>query len=534
MGIARRDVLIGGTGALAGCAAPIIGLDTARGVLDVGNTYEPFTLDPHKAVSSWESNIVSGLFVGLVAEDPRGRAIPGMARRWETSEDGLTWRFHLREAAWSDGAPLTAHDFEFSFRRILDPDTIAEYAAILYPILNARAAKAGETPVERIGVRALDARTLEIRLQYPAPYLPSLLRHNTAYPVPRHRIMALGEDWIRPRLLVSNGPFRLVKWWSNALIRISKNAAFYDAANVALNDIYYYPTSDPAAAARRVQSGELGWSITFAANQIDQLRRTMPDYVRTAPQMLVRYMPLNRRRPPFDDPRVREAISLVIDRNFIAQEIYRTGETPAPRFIPFGVADYPDESIQDFVSTPMRTRQAAARALLARAGYGPERPLRFELTHGTGDDSPRLAIVIQADCRAIAPWVEVRLRPLEGQIFYATLRAHDFQAATATWLADFNDARNFLYLFDSRTGAQNYSGFESSAFNDLLDASDRELNSVRRAGMMALAERMALRDFAVVPLTFGASRNLVHPRLAGFADNVEDIHRARWFSIRSE
>ncbi|MGE0044334.1 MAG: peptide ABC transporter substrate-binding protein [Hyphomonadaceae bacterium] len=517
---------------MASCAPPVIGLDAERGILDIGNSYEPFTLDPHKAVSNWESNVISGMFVGLVAEDPRGRAIPGMALSWETSEDGLAWRFHLREANWSDGRPVTAHDFEFSFRRILDPETIAEYAALLYVIENAQAAKSGETPVENIGVRALDARTLEIRLAYPAPYLPSLLRHNTAYPVPRHVIARVGDDWVKPRHIAVNGPFKLVKWWSNALIRISKNPAFFDAPNVALNDLYYYPTGDSAVTARRVRAGELAWSISFPANQLEQLEREMPDYVRVAPQMMVRYLPMNRRRAPFDDARVREALSLVVDRAFIARAIFRTGEQPAARFIPFGVDNYPDERIQDFIGAPIEARRARARRLLEQAGYGPERPLEFEMTHATGEDSPRLAVVIQSDARGIAPWVRVRLRPLEGQIYYATLRAHDFQIASATWLADFNDARNFLYLFDSRTGAQNYSGHQSSAYDDLLDASDRELNRDRRAALMREAERMAMATFPVIPLTFGASRNLVHPRLAGYADNVEDIHRARWFRIR--
>ncbi|MGE0830762.1 MAG: ABC transporter substrate-binding protein, partial [Hyphomonadaceae bacterium] len=317
------------------------------------------------------------------------------------------------------------------------------------------------------------------------------------------------------------------------LIRLSKSPTFHDAAHVALNELYFYPTGDDATAARRVRRGELGWSISFAANQIEALKRDMPDFVRTAPLMMTRYLPMNRRRAPFDDPRVRRALSLTIDRAFIAREIFRTGETPAPRFTPFGMANYPDESLQPFLQHSLPQRRAQARRLLEEAGYGPDRPLRFELTHAAGSDGPRVAVVVQADCRAIAPWVEASLRPLEGQVFYATLRAHDFQMASATWTADFNDARNFLYLFESRTIAQNYSGHSSRAYDALLAASDLERDAARRAALLREAERMALDDDAVIPVSFGVSRNLVHPRLGGYRDNVEDTHRARWFCIQN-
>lgn len=534
MRIDRRTFGLGAAGLAAGCGAQVIGLDAARGILDIGNNYEPFSLDPHKSTAQWESNVNGNMFIGLTTEDAFARPIPGMALSWETSADGRAWRFFLREALWSDGVPCTAYDFEFAFRRILHPETIADYAALLYPIENARAAKLGEAPIETIGVRALDPRTLEIRLAHPAPYLLGLLKHNTAYPIPKHVVERVGDDWIKPAHCVVNGPFALVKWWSNALIRLTKNPRFYDAANVALNDLYFYPTTDEASAARRVRRGELGWSITFPANQIEALRRDMPDYVHTAPHMIVRYMPFNARRAPFDDQRVRRAISLAIDRDFIAQRIYRTGERPATRFVPYGVADYPDRPLQDFAAMPLAGRRETARGLLRAAGYGPERPLRFAFTHASGGDPQRVAVVVQAQCREIADWVQVELRPLEGQVLYATLRAHDFDMASGTWTADFNDARNFLYLFETRTGAQNYSGHANPAYDALMERSDQERDAVRRAAMLHEAEVMMLARDPVVPVAFGVSRNLAHPRLAGFEDNIEDIHRARWFRILAE
>jgi oligopeptide transport system substrate-binding protein len=523
---------VGAGAAAAGCGGAVRGFDPAKRSLDIGNSAEPLSLDPHKASGQWENNVIGNMLMGLTTEDVNADPIPGMATEWTTSEDGLTWTFKLREAKWSDGEPFTAYDFEYAFRRIMNPATIAEYAAILYPVLNAEACKKGDLPIEALGVRAADARTLEIRLEHPAPYLPGLLKHYTAYPVPRHVVEKVGDDWIKPEHFVGNGPFNLDKWWSNYIIHLVKNPNFWDAENVALEHLYFYPTTDDDAAARRIIRGELAWSTNFPGKKQDFYEREIPGFPRLAPFLLLQYFSLNTTKPPFDDARVRRAVSMAVDRDFLANEIWKAGHQPAWSFVPPGIRDYPATARLPFADKPVEERRAEARKLLEAAGYGPNRPFEFVFKHRNTADNPRIAVVVQSDWNQIAPWVKVKLEGSETQIHYASLRAKDFIAGDGGWIADFNDARNYLYLLETRTGPQNYPGFSNPEFDQLMHAADQERDAEKRAQMMVRAEQLMLDESPVVPVAFGTSRNLVHPGIAGWSTNLEDIHRARWMSLK--
>lgn len=516
---------------LAGCGRAVIGLDPVNASLDIGNGAEPLSLDPHKASGQWENNIIGNLLVGLTTDGPDAAIIPGIAERWETSEDGLTWTFYLRAAQWSDGRPCDAYDFEYAYRRILHPDTIAEYASILYPILNAQACKSGDLPIEALGVRAVDARTFEIRLEHPAPYLPGLLKHYTSFPVPRHIVEAHGDDWIKPENAVWNGAFRLVKWWSNYIVHLAKNERFFDAQNVALKELFFYPSTDDDAAARRVMRGEIAWSTRFPGKKQDLYDREIPGFARTHPWLLNNYFSLNTSRPPFNDVRVRRALSMAIDRRFLAYEIWKAGYEPAYGFVPPGIAGYPEGARLFFADWPKERRLEEARRLLEEAGYGPSNPLRFTFKHRNSGDNPRVAVVAQADWRAIAPWVQAELRGQEVQIHYADLRAGDFEAGDGGWIADYNDAKNYLFLLETRTGNQNYSRYSNPAYDQLMLAADQERDAERRFEIMRQAEQIAVDDCPIIPVAIGASTNLVHPRVTGWVENIEDVHRARWMGI---
>ncbi len=535
----RRRLLAGAGGltaavSVAGCAnGRIIGLDKARMSLDIANQGEPLSLDPHKASGTWENNIIGNMMVGLTTEDSGARAIPGMAERWDTSPDGLTWTFYLRHAQWSDGTACNAHDFQFAFRRILDPANEAEYAAVLYAIKNAEAVNSGRMRPDQIGVRAIDDLTLEIQLEYPAPYLPQLLKHYTAFPVPKHLVERHGDDWVHPSNIAVNGAFKLVKWWSNYIVHLERNPFFFDADNVVFEHLYFYPSVDVNAAARKVMAGEAGWSTRFPSNQVEELNRRLPGYVHVAPFLTCNYFSFNITRPPFNDTRVRQALSMAYEREFVAGQIYRTGEQPAFSLVPPGVSNYPGGPRYRWAELPLERRRADAVALLRAAGYGPNNPLRFEFSHRNTSDNPRVAVVVQDSWRRIAPWVTVELRGVETQTHYANLRAKNFMVGDGAWVGDFNDAKNFLFLMETRTGPQNYSGYSNSAYDALVAASDLEQNVERRGEMMARAEQMMLDDAPVCTSVFMNSTNLVHPDLTGYADNVEDIHRARWFGVRA-
>src|SRR5262245_41228308 len=226
-------------------------------VLRRGNGAEPASLDPHFSIGTWEDNIISDLIVGLTTADAAGKAIPGAATSWETSPDGKTWTFHLRDLQWSDGKPVTAGDFVYSWRRILDPKTAAPYASILYGFKNAQAIGSGKMKPEELGARAIDDKTLELQLENPAPYLPELLMHTTSYPVPQQLVEAKGRDWTKPGSYIANGPYTLAEWVPNDHITLVKNPKFYDAANVKIDRVVYYPIADPDAGLKRFRAGEL-------------------------------------------------------------------------------------------------------------------------------------------------------------------------------------------------------------------------------------------------------------------------------------
>lgn len=531
----RRGVLagIGAAGATAGCSGAVIGLDVARRILDIGNVAEPLSLDPHKASGQWENRIIGEMFIGLTTEDAEGQPIPGMAQRWEVSDDGLIWTFYLRDAKWSDGVDVTAYDFEAAFRRILHPDTIAEYAQVTYAIRNAQQAKEGKAPVETIGARAIDEKTFELALHHPAPYLPGLLKHYTHYPIPKHVVKKHGDAWIKPQNIVVNGPFKLEKWWSNYVVKLVKNPGFFDAAGVYFNELYFYPTVNNDAAARRVQRGELGWSADFSGKKYDHYQAEMPGFPRLAPFMLLQYFSINTKRKPFDDPRVRQALCMAIDRDFLATQIYQARHRPAYSFVPPGIYAYPEGGRLSFADQPIEERLIEARKLLEAAGFGPSNPLRFTFSHRTTADNPRVAVVAQSDWGKIAPWVQVQLQGSETQIHYANMRSKNFDIGDGGWIADYNDAYTYLYLLEEKTGPQNYPQYANPNYDRLMEASVMERDIVKRAGLMRQAEQMMLDDYPVIPIVFGTSRNLIDPRIQGFKDNLEDLHRTRWMSVKA-
>ena len=502
---------------------------TGEHCLLIGNGSEPNTLDPHRATGTWEDHILSDMFVGLTQDDADGHPIPGMASSWETSADGLTWTFHLRDARWSDGVPVTADDFVYSLRRILTPNVASEYAYLLYFIKNAQPVNAGRMPVSELGVRAIDPHTLEIRLEHPAPYLLEIAKHQTMMPVPRHIVERFGDGWTdpaHPERYVSNGAYRLVDWRLGNRVRVRRNPYFWDRGSLCFDQIDYFPTTDAVSAERRVLSGELDVNGAISSTRIQRLRQQHPAYVRVATYLGTSYMVFNNRVPAFRDPRVRLAISMGIDRDFIVGHLLRDGRPPAYTFVPPGIANYSPPPPPAWSTWTFARRQAEARRLMAAAGYTPEHPLALEIYHAPDPDSDLYMEALQADLGEIGVRLSLRLR--DTQLNYQAMRARDFQLGTAGWIADFNDATNFLTLQQSQTGDQNYGDYNNPAFDRLLALADHEPDAQIRAGYLRQAEAIMLRDAPIVPISFSVNKNLVNPRITGWRDNIVDHHRSRW------
>lgn len=520
--------------ALAACGGPRDAGAPPAETLRRGIGTNPDSLDPHQAEGTWANDVIGDMFFGLFTEDEQARPIPGIVDTWTVSEDGLVWTFKLKPWTWSDGTPLTAEDFVYSFRRLLDPKTTgAVYASLQYGVQNAREVNAGELPLEALGVRAIDAATLEMTLTAPAPYLPGLLKHYAAYPVPRHVIEAHGEDWTDPENIVVSGPYKLAEWRTGDFIRSTVNERFPDAEDLCFKELIYYPRSDHDAMVRLAQTGAIDMNNSFPTGQLAEVERKLPGWPRVSPMMATTYIVANTKRAPFDDARVRRALAMAIDREFITDTILKGGQIPIYSFVPEGMNGYPEGARFSWADDSLDSRLSQARALLEQAGFGPNRPLDFEFLHRSTGDNPRIAPALQSSWAAIADWVRPSIRQVETQVLYNQLQSKDYAIADTGWVADYNDAYNFLYLLDSRTGPMNYGDYANPVLDRLLDEANRELDLARRAAILKQAEQLILDDAAVMPLLNRVTQMLVSPDISGYADNPEDIHRARFMCRKS-
>jgi oligopeptide transport system substrate-binding protein len=502
----------------------------AEMVLRRGNLAEPTSLDPQKISGTWESNIVSDLFLGLTTYDAHGNTVPGAAERWEQSEDGRTYRFYLRAGlVWSDGTPFTADDVVFSFRRLLDPMTAADYASNLYILVNGREANAGQAPLDSVGVRAVDAQTVELQLINPVPYILELFTHASTYPVPHHVVKAHGAGWARPGVMVSSGAYVLKSWEPQKLIKIVKNPRFYDAANVAVDTVYFYPIEDSQTALKQFRNGQLDMNNSFPSRQFGWLKTHMPNEVKVSPMAGVYYYAFQTERPPFNDARVRRALTMTIPREAITEKVLTYGIIPAYSFVPPGIANYPQSAAMDFKDWPWEERVEQARKLLAEAGYGPHNPLTVTLSYNTDKDHKKVALVAAHGWKQIG--VRTHLINSEAKVHYNSLKVADFQVARAAWIADYNDPENFLFLMASSTGQLNYSRYVNPAYDALLRRAAVTLDLAERADILRQAEAIAMQDLPVAPIYFYVSRNLVHTWVKGWHANVNDVYLSRYLRI---
>ncbi len=497
----------------------------AESVLNRGNGAEPDSLDPAFAATVMESNILGDLMVGLTTLDAAARPIPGIADHWETSRDGLTWTFHLRAARWSDGSKITAQEFISAWRRLLDPKTASRTAQNLWIIRNAQAITAGHLPPAALDAAAPDPATVVITLEHPAPYLLELLTQPCALPLPPAAL----KSALRPNAYVSDGPYLLKSWMPNDHVALIKNPGFYDAAGVKIDTVNYFPTADTEAALRRFRAGELDMQTPLPSAQVAWLKANMPGTLHIMPSLALAYIAINLGDPVLADIRVRRALNLVYDREAVAGKVMKLGERPAYTFVPPNIAEYAAGPELDFKSMPYPARLALARRLMQDAGYGPFNKLTLTYAATGNPDSKRLATVFQAMARQI--YVDVRITVSDYVLELLALRAHQYQLGYTNWLADFDDASNFLDLLKSGSPG-NYSAYRNPKFNAALDAAEHEPDTVKRALLMKSAERIALADLPWLPIRFLSQSEAVGPRVGGYVPNARDYNRSRWLWIK--
>lgn len=510
---------------LAGCSGGLSPVEQGNrdGILHMNNASEPENLDPHTVTGVPEHFILSSLFEGLVNLAADGNTIvPAAAETWGMSEDGLTYTFKLREdAKWSDGSPLTTADFLYAWERILTPALGSDYASMLYPMKNARAFHEGKiNDFTQVGANAQDAYNLEVTLEYPAPYFLSMQAHYTWYPLQKKAIEAhggmteRGTKWTQPGNLVSNGPFMLSDWEPDKIIIAKRNPHYWD--KVILNEIHFHPVDDLLTEERNFRRGELHMTYDLPLSKFRTYEEENSPFLNIFPYYGTYYYMLNVTKKPLDDVRVRQALSLAMNREELCDFVIVSGEKPAHAFSP------PDPN--GFVSTTrLEFDPDAARKLLADAGYpdGKDFPT-IELLYNTQDNHKKIAEVIQEMWNKELN-IQVELVNQDWKVYLSTRRNLDYNIARAGWIGDYVDPISFLECMESGNGNNN-TGWSSTEYDALLEKGRRAPTNEERFAYYQQAEDMLNAEMPILPIYQYVRRMLVRPEVKGWEHNLID-HR---------
>jgi oligopeptide transport system substrate-binding protein len=498
--------------------------------LHKGNGSEPQTLDPHRAEGVPSSNILRDLFEGLTSEAPDGSVIPGVAKSWQISDDGKVYTFQLRtDARWSNGGPVTAFDFEYSLQRSVDPATLSHYSSILYPIENAEAIISGQRPAADLGVEALDDHTLVIRVNGPTPYLPGLLNHSTTYPVYRGNVEKDGARFARPGNLVSNGAYKLEEWVVQSHIKLTRNEEYWNDADTVINKVVYYAIENQDSELKRYRADELDITEALPYNQLTWIRENLADELVIAPYLGSYYFGYNVTRQPFKDAgKLRQALSLAIDRDIITQRVTGAGEISAYGWVP-PVINY-EQQRPEWASWKQDKRNDLARRFYSEAGYSKDNPLQVEILYNTNENHKRLTVAVASMWKQVLG-VKTSLANQEWKVFLETRRRkEDTEVFRGGWIGDYNDAFTFAQLMYS-ANEMNHSGYSNARYDALIEQAAGEYDTQKRAGFMQEAERILLEDMPIIPVYFYVSRHLVKPWVSGYQTNIMDHHYSKNLSI---
>jgi oligopeptide transport system substrate-binding protein len=504
---------------------------SAGTVLRRGNGPEPESLDPHKSRSVQAADVLRDIGEGLVGYSPDGELIAAAAEKWEVSEDGRQYDFWLRPAArWSNGDTVLAEHFVFSFRRLVNPETAAFYAQALEDIENAAEIIAGNKTIDSLAVEAVEKFHLRIRLRNATPYFLGLLTHPSAFPVHPASVGEYGDAFAKAGKLISNGAYKLDSWELGAVIHLSRNVHYWNNAGTAIDKVNFYVTPEPQVELNRYRAGELDMTATVPPEAFAALRQGRPEELRVAAFLGVYYYGLNVTRAPFkDNPALRQALSMAIDREVLTEKIIGRGEQPAYSWVPPGVNNYEAIRLPYADMTPAE-RHAAARRLYKESGYDEKNPLEVEIRYNTSDTHQRIALAIQSMWRETLGF-EARLINEEFQVLLANMRNREItQVFRSSWTGDYNDAHTFLQVLQGGNPS-NMSGYASEEYDSLMRRAAEQADPSRRRLYLEEAERVLLADHPVIPIYFYVSKHLVRPRVRGWGDNVLDYHYSQHLSI---
>ena len=494
------------------------------GILHYGNGSEPQGLDPHVVTGVPENHLIRALFEGLAVKNPYTlEPEPGVAERWEFSADRRVITFHLREdALWSNGDQMTAHDYVWSWQRALNPAMGNLYAYMLYPVRNAEAFATGQIDdFEQVGVKALDARTLQVTLTEPTPFFLQLMDHYSTFALHRPTIEKFGKAtdrftrWTRVENIVSNGAFRLTEWKLNRRISMAKSDTYWDRDNVRLNGVVFYPTENIVSEERMFRVGQLHYTQTIPLDKIPvyQAMENSP-YVQ-APYLGTYFFLINTTRPPVDDVRVRKALSMSIDRQKLNDTVLQKSNVPAYSITPPGTLGYQPPKLFDY--DPEQARQ-----LLADAGFpdGQGWP-GLELIYNTSESHRKIAVALQQMWKDVLN-IQVTISNQEWKVYLDSVTQMEFDIARRGWIGDYVDPNNFLDLYLTG-GGNNNTGFSDPRYDEMItklapQAKTRE----ERFAIFKEAETMLMEQMPILPIYTYTSKHLIHHSVKGLPANLMD------------
>ncbi|WP_342753580.1 peptide ABC transporter substrate-binding protein [Pantoea sp. MBD-2R] len=492
---------------------------------------EPASLDPAKAVGLPEIQVIRDLFEGLTNQDAKGNSVPGVATQWQTT-DNQTWIFTLRkDARWSDGEPVTANDFVYSWRRLVDPKVGSTFAwfAELAGMQNAAAITKGEMSPDKLGVVALDDRRLKVMLDKPVPYFLGLTSNFSLYPVSAKAIEKSGQAWTQPGNMVGNGAYKLQERVVNEKLVLVRNEHYWDNAHSVLNKVTFVPINEESSATKRYRANDIDITESFPKNMYALLKKQIPGEVYTPDQLGTYYYAFNTVKGPTADVRVRKALSWSIDRKIVAEKVLGTGEKPAWHFTPDVTAGFrPQPGFLEQHS--QQELNAQAKMLLAAAGYGPDHPLDLILLYNSSENNQKIAIAVASMWKKNLG-VNVKLQNQEWKTYIDSRNSGNFDVIRASWVGDYNEPSTFLSLLTA-SHSGNIAKFNSAEYDALLAKASRETNSDSRNEDYNRAEKIIADQVPIAPLYQYTNGRLIKPWVKGYPiTNPEDMAYSRTMYI---
>ena len=492
------------------------------------NGSEVESLDPALAESTGSGNVLLDVFEGLTSIDHHGHAVPGVAESWRQT-DPVTWVFKLRKnAAWSNGQPVTADDFVYGWRRFIDPKNASPIASTYAAyVLNGPDIIAGKKPITALGVRAIDRDTLEVKTPGPEPFLLEVLAESLFSPEPKAVVEKFGKDWTKPGNMVGNGPYVLKDWQVNSKIVVDKNPAYWDAANVTLTRVTYLTVEDGNADLKLYQSGENDMMLQLPPGSFDSLKAQLPHEVHNGAILGLRFFALNNTDPLLKDARVRKALSMVIDRDVLSKKVTADGQLPAYGLIVKGLGGA-DETRYDWADWTMDRRVAEARRLLAEAGVKPGTKLKF--TYNTSEYHKKMAIFAASEWKTKLG-LDTELDSLEFKVLLRKRQNAEYQIARSGWLSNINDATLFLTLIQCGSDSNDDKSCNPKA-DELIRQGAQATDPVKRKALLTEAARLAMDDYPLIPLVQYSAPRLVKPWIGGYDENSPiDLFRSKDFYV---